>query len=252
MIAFGFNSRGTDETWCIDTRGVLTLSIDPGTYQRLGLLGTPLPWRTHQNRYSTWTCLPHSWKRGMIFRIIAVVLSQNVPKGEKHWNPLGPKQKSALELYDNLREGAGFDAWDIVYHSKDNGTSELSGRGVCVYSCKVHSREWPISRTWFMSNHAKLLTSTFAFHMSAYRRHRTPTVKTMRIGKRPLMSSKNGLDLRVWVLNGKSSDPLLTLISSFERIVLTDVRVPIVYRRTIAWTLMSLRTFRPSQIPLGR
>ena len=55
VIAFGFNPRGTDETWCIDTRGVLTLSIDRGTYQRLGLLGTPLPWKAHQDRYSTWT-----------------------------------------------------------------------------------------------------------------------------------------------------------------------------------------------------
>ena len=52
VIAFGVNSHGTDETWCIDTRGVLTLSIDPGTYQSLGLLGTPLPWRPHQDRYS--------------------------------------------------------------------------------------------------------------------------------------------------------------------------------------------------------
>ena len=58
VIAFGSNPRGTDETWCIDTRGVLTLSIDRGTYQRLGLLGTPLPWRPHQNRYSTWIPSP--------------------------------------------------------------------------------------------------------------------------------------------------------------------------------------------------
>jgi hypothetical protein len=55
------------------------------------------------------------------------VLSQKVPEGAKHWNPLGPKQKSALELYDDLREKAGFDAWDVLYHSKSNGASELSG-----------------------------------------------------------------------------------------------------------------------------
>lgn len=65
VIAFGSNSRGTDETWCIDTRGVLTLAIDSVTYQKLGLLGKPLPWRPHQNRYST--CIPFpfsllSWK----------------------------------------------------------------------------------------------------------------------------------------------------------------------------------------------
>jgi len=56
------------------------------------------------------------------------VLSQKVPKGEKHWNPLGPKQKSALELYDDLREKAGFDAWDVVYYFRDNGMSELWSR----------------------------------------------------------------------------------------------------------------------------
>jgi hypothetical protein len=68
----------------------------------------------------------------MVFCGIAVVLSQKVPKGEKHWNPLGPKQKSALELYDNLREKVGFDAWDVVYHSKNNGASEFSGCGICL------------------------------------------------------------------------------------------------------------------------
>ena len=62
--------------------------------------------------------------------MIAVVLSKKVPNGEKHWNPLGAKQKSALELYDDLREKAGFDAWDIVYHSKDDGPSKFFGCGV--------------------------------------------------------------------------------------------------------------------------
>ena len=59
------------------------------------------------------------------------MLSQKVPKGEKYWNPLGPKQQSSLELYDNLREKAGFDAWDVIYHSKNNGTYEPSG-------CEAH------------------------------------------------------------------------------------------------------------------
>jgi hypothetical protein len=55
--------------------------------------------------------------------MIAVVLSQKVPKGEKQWNSFGAKQKSALEFYDDLREKAGFDSWDVVYHSKTNGVS---------------------------------------------------------------------------------------------------------------------------------
>ena len=63
------------------------------------------------------------------FCVIVVVLSQKVPKGEKHWNSLDAKQKSALELYDDLREKAGFDSWDVVYHSKTDGVSALRMTG---------------------------------------------------------------------------------------------------------------------------
>ncbi|KAF9778317.1 ribonuclease P [Thelephora terrestris] len=139
VIAFGSNQRGTDETWCIDTRGVLTISIDPGTYQRLGLLGTPLPWKPHKDRYT-------------------VVLSQKVPKGEKHWNPLGPKQRSALELYDELREKAGFDAWDVVYHLKGNGS--LAGTTVQSRSFQVQSRK--ATHTDFRIPHISLSPPTDA------------------------------------------------------------------------------------------
>jgi hypothetical protein len=59
------------------------------------------------------------------FYATAIVLSQKVPKGEKHWNPLGPKQKSALELYDELREKEGFDAWEVVYNSRNDGASSV-------------------------------------------------------------------------------------------------------------------------------
>ena len=59
-------------------------------------------------------------------RVIAVVLSQKVPKSEKHWNLLGPKQKSALKLYDELRKNAGFDGWDIVYHLNNGGENPNS------------------------------------------------------------------------------------------------------------------------------
>ena len=62
------------------------------------------------------------------------MISQKVPKEEKHWNPLGPKQKSALGLYDDLREKAGLGAWEIVYHSKNGGASELFGFGICLAS----------------------------------------------------------------------------------------------------------------------
>lgn len=77
--------------------------------------------------------LPHpSRSHDSVVLASAVVLSQKVPKGEKHWNQLGQKQKHALVLYDELREQAGLDAWDVVYHLKDNGEPELSRHWTCL------------------------------------------------------------------------------------------------------------------------
>jgi len=199
-----------------------------------------------------------SGKRGMlIFPVLAVVLSQTVPKGEKHWNPLDPKQKSALELYDNLREKAGFDAWDVIYYSKGNGTSEplgwsRSGERLTSKVHKAHCSPQPISRAWCRSSPTKPITSTSAFRTSTNHRRRLPTMKNTRIGKPPLTSFRNGSGSRVWVLNGKSLHSRFTQVCSFERDVLTDARVPIGYRRTITWIPTSLRTTHLSRTPSAR
>ena len=93
VIAFGSNPRGTDETWCIDTRGVLTLSIDGETYQRLGLLGTPLPWRPHQNRHSTCTpSLPESAEY-LFFLCDSRCVVSNSSKGAETLEPAWPQTK---------------------------------------------------------------------------------------------------------------------------------------------------------------
>jgi hypothetical protein len=72
--------------------------------------------------------------------VTAIVLSQKVPKGEKHWNLLGPKQKAALELYDELREKAGFDAWDVIYHTRNTSEPEPLRCTVLVGKLNLTSR----------------------------------------------------------------------------------------------------------------
>jgi len=107
VIAVGYNSLGTDDTWCIDTRGVLTLCVARDTYQRLGLMGSKLPWKHCEGQYIV---------------VLAWGLSpDSSDKSAKSWNVLGPKQKAALELYDRLRLEAGLDLWEVVYHSTRQG-----------------------------------------------------------------------------------------------------------------------------------
>lgn len=42
-----------DDVWCIDPRGVLTLSVSKDTYERLGLVGKKLPFKTHADQHGT-------------------------------------------------------------------------------------------------------------------------------------------------------------------------------------------------------
>ncbi|KIP01853.1 hypothetical protein PHLGIDRAFT_79987, partial [Phlebiopsis gigantea 11061_1 CR5-6] len=49
LLALGKPGALDPDVWCVDTRGVLTLSVCKSTYERLGLVGTPLPWKEHQD-----------------------------------------------------------------------------------------------------------------------------------------------------------------------------------------------------------
>jgi len=57
------------------------------------------------------------------------------------------------------------------------------------------------------------------------------------IGKYPLMSFRNGLGSRAWVLNSKSPDSRFTQASSFKH----DPQVPVVRRRMITQIATLLR-----------
>lgn len=53
LLALGKPGPLDTDVWCIDPRGVLTLSVCKPTYERLGLVGTPLPWKEHQDTFGT-------------------------------------------------------------------------------------------------------------------------------------------------------------------------------------------------------
>ena len=45
------STNDDDDVWCIDPRGVLTLSVAKETYEQLGLLGKSLPLNNHKDQH---------------------------------------------------------------------------------------------------------------------------------------------------------------------------------------------------------
>lgn len=37
--------KNTDDVWCIDSRGIVTLFLSKDTYEQLGIVGKPLPFK---------------------------------------------------------------------------------------------------------------------------------------------------------------------------------------------------------------
>jgi len=79
----------------------LTIAAEKQTYERLGLVGPKLPWKEREDTH-----------------IIRITLASEVPASKdtksQLWHPLGPKQKSLLEAWDERRG-----PWDIIYHVED-------------------------------------------------------------------------------------------------------------------------------------
>lgn len=47
--------RLSEDLWAIDTRGVLTLSVCKETYEILGIVGKPLPFKGHSDVHGTFS-----------------------------------------------------------------------------------------------------------------------------------------------------------------------------------------------------
>ncbi|CAL1714311.1 unnamed protein product [Somion occarium] len=99
LLALGKPAHDSDDVWCIDTRGLLTLAVGKETYEQLGLVGKHLPWKPWEDTH-----------------VIRIFLSGDVPKTHEvkihSWSPYGSKQKAALKVWDQRRG-----PWDAIYTS---------------------------------------------------------------------------------------------------------------------------------------
>lgn len=55
----------TDDRWCIDLRGVLTLCVTKDTYERLGLVGSKLPFKHCQEQYAQSYASPYTTRASL-------------------------------------------------------------------------------------------------------------------------------------------------------------------------------------------
>ncbi|KAK7677581.1 hypothetical protein QCA50_019392 [Cerrena zonata] len=95
LLALGQSSSDTDDVWCLDYRGVLTLTVGKETYEELGLTGKPLSWKECRDKH-----------------VVHIYLSESAPNNDEAkaqgWHSLGAKQKGFLKSWDQRRG-----LWDI-------------------------------------------------------------------------------------------------------------------------------------------
>ncbi|KAG5654183.1 hypothetical protein H0H81_006565 [Sphagnurus paluster] len=110
----------TDDVWCIDPRGILTLLVAKDTYERLGLLGKKLPFKAHADTY-----------------VIRIPLQRNA---ESTANRV--RWKEALKLWDARRESEGTGAWDVLYSSNDSNLPEPQVAEMHVQEVHCQARQF--------------------------------------------------------------------------------------------------------------
>ncbi|TFK39770.1 ribonuclease P 40kDa subunit-domain-containing protein [Crucibulum laeve] len=86
-----------DDAWCIDSRGLLTLSVSKEMYERLGLVGKKLPFKNHKELHA-----------------IHLPLQQNAQSITNL-----ARRRSALETWDKARDEAGLGPWNVLYCLQD-------------------------------------------------------------------------------------------------------------------------------------
>ncbi|KAG6918957.1 hypothetical protein DXG01_010196 [Tephrocybe rancida] len=107
----------SDDVWCIDPRGLLTIFVGKETYERLGLLGKRLPFKTHKD-----------------FFVIRLSLQKNVESVANQ-----ARRNEALKAWDARRERDGLGAWNVVYSTTDASITEPTSTTsqMCEVSCQV-------------------------------------------------------------------------------------------------------------------
>jgi len=117
VVAFG-HSTNKDDVWCIDTRGVLTITVEKQSYERLGIVGSTLPWKGCED--------------------IHVIRLALLPSSNRNSEPqtqliqfYGNKQNAALETFESKGE-----LWNITYYN--NSTRVLPNSSDANILTEVH------------------------------------------------------------------------------------------------------------------
>ncbi|KIL69217.1 hypothetical protein M378DRAFT_70203 [Amanita muscaria Koide BX008] len=92
--------KNTDDVWCIDSRGILTLFLSKETYQKLGIVGRALPFKHASGE-----------------RVVQFSLRKN---SDTPGNV--SRRFTALRAWEKRREQeTGFSGWHVVYCCRDLG-----------------------------------------------------------------------------------------------------------------------------------
>ncbi|KAI0349558.1 hypothetical protein OH77DRAFT_1490615 [Trametes cingulata] len=96
VIAIGLPGTTSDDVWCLDSRGFLTLAVGKETYESLGLVGEPLPWKERSDTH-----------------VIHISLRKSRPSADsmKKCLAYGPKEGDAIRRWDNERG-----PWKVLFY----------------------------------------------------------------------------------------------------------------------------------------
>ncbi|EGN96866.1 hypothetical protein SERLA73DRAFT_57918 [Serpula lacrymans var. lacrymans S7.3] len=83
----------SDDTWCVDYRGFLTLSVSKPIYERIGLVGKKLPFKGYAEHH-----------------VIRIPLREQIESVA-----VRARQKAALKIWDDIRAEAGYPKWQVLH-----------------------------------------------------------------------------------------------------------------------------------------
>ncbi|KAG6840569.1 hypothetical protein C0991_005758 [Blastosporella zonata] len=98
----GATDANSDDVWCVDPRGLLTLLVEKDTYERVGLVGKRLPFKAHKDYF-----------------VIRLPLQKNAESAANI-----ARRNEVLKAWDARRERDGLGAWNVVYCSNDPSLPE--------------------------------------------------------------------------------------------------------------------------------
>ncbi|KAJ6518928.1 ribonuclease P 40kDa subunit-domain-containing protein [Mycena sanguinolenta] len=109
----------SDDVWCLDPRGVLTLHLSAESYQTLGIVGQKLPFKSHSTEHTV---------------TLPLQPSASSLKNRQ-------KRDAALKAWDLRRKQAGEAPWSVLHCANDaSATAQFaaaSGHAVRAVKCQM-------------------------------------------------------------------------------------------------------------------